>query len=364
MLNVLKKFDLLIILLLCAACGQQNESYLAFDNRTGIETFPVIFEIHDGEPAGIDKSGIIDLYIVDSLMLVSSMDPTAYLSVIDLDCGTNMGNFFHRGNGPGELLSVPFLSNSSIVSTDESTFMIFRDGKGNLLRWDIESSLESGQPVYEVINDSIPSSQFYTLYVNDSTFICREVNPAADGQNRFLLKGGRKELIPAMETLNGKTIPVKGDGYLFNIVSSAAGYSIDENIVVEASVMLNTINMYSLDGNVEKTIFIGKKPDSIADECAGGMRNLKDTFGTLRLYEKLFAVMYNEGKQFPEKGEKIPEPKILMFDWSGNPVAELQMSGRITSFDIDFRNEILYVLDVNDESIMKYDISKVLSKIP
>ncbi len=56
-------------------------------------------------------------------------------------------------------------------------------------------------------------------------------------------------------------------------------------------------------------------------------------------------------------------PKIQLFDWNGNPLAEILLDRQATSFDIDFVNGNLYILDGQTEEFYRYDIGNLLALI-
>lgn len=190
--------------------------------------------------------------------------------------------------------------------------------------------------------------------------MCRNISGHASSQERYLLVNGKRKVVPSMETLNKAKIPVKGDGYLFNILSSFVAYDANRDLVVEASIMLNTINVYSLGGTFEKTICLGKSLDNISDMCHAGLLGLKETFVRLRLYDDFFVVMYSGGKQIRMDDSNLPAPRIYIFDWECNPLAELKLPERASVFDIDLQNGELYTLDRSEEIIRKYDIKDVI----
>ena len=58
------------------------------------------------------------------------------------------------------------------------------------------------------------------------------------------------------------------------------------------------------------------------------------------------------------------EPIIRLFDWEGNPLAEIKLNRFITSFDMDLRNGYLYTMDHQTDEFYQYDIQNILVNIP
>lgn len=336
-------------------CSSDPAANMAFDDVEYVTSFPEVIELGRGRDIEIEKPGILDICLYDTLMFVSAPDPEGLVSVYSMPEIKEKGKLFHKGNGPGELLSQPFFGSMDIIGDGPDAKALISDGKGHLLGWNILES--AGDPEICVVKDDIPMGTFYSRYVNDSTFLCRIVNPGRDGQIRYLDVNGCKVVTPSMERLNKSVIPVKGDGYLFNILSSFAGYDPAHGMVVEASLMLNTINMYTLDGKFEKTICIGKRLDDVEEIFNAGFRELTTTFTRLNLYPDFFAVMYSGIKENSPAGALLrPLPKIYIFDWTGSPVAEIRIPEAAQTFELDLENGRMYTLDSESEKIRVYDL--------
>lgn len=350
------------VVIVCAmtGCRQSPASYMAFDDVTYVHSVKNSIKLEHGETVEIDKIGIQDIFISDSLLFVSSPDADGLISVYELPDMEYCGKFFCKGNGPGELLNAPFFGSVKVLDTEYGKNMLIGDGKGKMLSWEISSPFQDRSHDVAVYRDSIPLDSFYSIYINDSTIMCRNISGHASSQERYLLVNGKRKVVPAMETLNKAEIPVKGDGYLFNILSSFVAYDAKRDIVVEASIMLNTINVYSLGGTFEKTICLGKSLDNISEICHAGLHGLRQTFVRLRLYDDFFAVMYSDGKHIRMDDSDLPAPRIYIFDWECNPLAELKLPESASVFDIDLQNGELYTLDRSEEIIRKYDIKDVI----
>lgn len=354
---------LILLSAICCACSSRS-SDLPFEDVEYVEEFPVIFDVRNGSIVETGRIGLQDIMLCgDDTLLISTQDSDGYITAMDLDDGTMSAGFFRQGNGPGELLYAPYFSNVSKTSQGDGTALVLGDGKGNMLKWKLDGLFRDTQPDIEIIADSLAAGMFYTLYVNDSTYICRTLSGDSSRQIRYLQRGTERITTKSMEKLNGRSIPVKRDGYLFNILSSFSRYNASKDIVIEASLMLNTIDLYSLYGDFEKTVCLGKRADDIDRICNEGPENLKETFTRLILQDDFFAVMYKGGLQFPGPGRKSPDPRIYLFGYDGSPKAELVMHEGASAFDIDADGGFLYTLDRERELIQRYDISEVLEAI-
>lgn len=354
---------LILLSAICCACSSMS-SDLPFDDVEYVEAFPVVYDVRDGKVVETGRIGLQDIMLCgDDTLLISTQDSDGYITAMNLDDGTLSAGFFRQGNGPGELLYAPYFSSVSMTGGGDGAALILGDGTGNMLKWKLDGLFRDTQPDIETVADSLAAGMFYTLYVNDSTYICRTLSGDSSRQIRYLQRGTERVTTKSMEKLNGRSIPVKGDGYLFNVLSSFSRYSASKDIVIEASLMLNTIDLYSLQGDFEKTVCLGRRADDIDRICSGGARNLKETFTRLILQDDFFAVMYKGGLQFPLPGQGSPDPRIYLFDYDGSPKAELVMHEGASVFDIDADGGFLYTLDRDRELIQRYDISSVLEAI-
>ena len=352
---------MLISAVVVTGCHPSVAPQLPFDNVIKVESFPQTYSIGNGEVLNVNKIGITDIMLCDSLLLVSTLNPSGYLSALNLKTGVCSQDVLKQGNAKGELLYNPYFSDFDQVNHNGRTALLLNDQKGNMLQFYPEDLFDEKYPEITVANDSIPLVLFCCLYVNDSTYMCRRISKDASRQIRYLLVNGKKQTTESMKKLNDLAIPVKGDGYMFNILSTFSKYCPSRELFVEASLMLNMIHLYSLDGSVEKTIVYGKRPDSIDDVFYAGMRKLKSNFTGLQVYDDFFAVMYSGAGEYDEEKNK-PLPKIFFFYWDGSPIVEIRMGEQASTFDLDVQNGVLYTLDRSTETVRYYDVKEILDK--
>lgn len=353
------KIAIILLVFICIGCSHAT-SELPFENIEYIKTFPKTFVLENDSLVNTGKIGIRDIKICDTLMLISSVDSGGLISVFNTRSGHMSPSFIRQGNGPGEILYVPFFSNVNTIRKDNRTRIQLSDGKGGMIEWTLQDS-SNNIPEVKTVETSLPQNSFCYIYISDTTYLCKDVSAEADRQIRYLMTNGQKRTTESLDKLNRLSIPVKRDGYLFNILSTFSGYSPKHDIVVEASIMLNMIHMYSLNRDFEKTICYGSKADNIDQICMAGMKGLKENFARLNLYDDFFAVMYSGKKEY-SLSAKEPLPKILFFDWQGSPIMELQLKMPASVFDIDLYSKTLYTLDRKNEIIRKYDISKIMKE--
>lgn len=349
-------------LLLLQGCSVSEEEYMAFDDVTYVTSFKNSLELDKGKTVDLGLLGMLDIYIHNSLMYISTQDKDGYVTVVSLPDLTSYGKFIKNGNGPIEATSAPFFSGAIISGTESGERLIVKAGD-KMLSLNAGTPFDPDNDAISVFKDNVSNMSFYSIQINDSTTMTRNVKWDRGGQERSLVINGNTQVVPSMEKLNRTEIPIKGDGYLFNVMSSFAGYDKTSGKVVEASININNINVYSLSGDFEKTICYGKRLDNIAKICNSPNANFTKNFTDLRLYDDFFAVAYSGRKEFADMTLVHPDTRIMFFNWDCTPLAEIRIPSKAGRFDIDFNNSCLYTLDSITDEIITYDIPDFLLKL-
>ena len=90
-------------------------------------------------------------------------------------------------------------------------------------------------------------------------------------------------------------LDTKGDPGKFNLIGSIMSYNHSRDVIVEASLMTNTINLYSLFSDFALSICIGDKPDDIHRLERAVYGTTRDTFIDLKPYNVLFPCFVQKG---------------------------------------------------------------------
>jgi len=158
-----------------------------------------------------------------------------------------------------------------------------------------------------------------------------------------------------MEILNSIAIAKKGDGFMFNVLSSDYNYSAYNNKIVEASNFVNTINLYGYaNDNFCKTLCLGDELDDINQICENGIEEFKRTCIDLKIYDKFFSVLYSGNYLYQRENSKINPPILYIFNWDGKLLKEIHFEEYFDCFDIDVNNHILYTLNTETDELKAY----------
>ncbi len=330
---------------------------MTFDKIEYVNSFPQEISLAKGETVDVDCVGILDVMACGDYFLVMKIGGQEAISVYSLSDFLYLGDYIGRGNGPGEVLYSIFSSRlNPILSSDGLSFKL-EDGKGNMIDWNVTESVKAGETVVDVIYDNMPSGNFCSIPVNDTTYLRREIRADAKGQTRFLSENGNRRITSSMAKLNEASVP-EDDGVSFNLVGSFTGYNKERDIVVEASMNLNTINMYTLDGSFEKTLCFGKKADDPTNVFKAGQSKQIRTFTHIQMCDRYFVVMYSGGKEYERVPLGLPKSKVYFIGYDGTPLVQINLPEKTETFTFDTESKILYTLNRDSEKIRKYDLSE------
>lgn len=357
------------LLISFVSCKDQTSSpapssgYMILDSVDYVESFPLSFSLTDDAPVSFEIIGMKNFLLYDSLLIAYTGQQDGLWSFYSVNSNEWLGDFLRRGNGPDEFSSDPNVTEATFFKENGQLFAGLYDFyQGKTYRFNIDESLKNRSLSIELVNDSLPINLFNFIMVDSVTFFCKELANDQTQQIRYILKNGKRSIPENLEKLNRATIRPKED---FNILSTIVNQKNDNpNLIVEIPIGLNQINLYSIDDSFGKTICIGNKLDNI-DKIQDEIRwNRIYTYANLRVFDDFFAALYinEDEKTYQIKRTKLPI--IHLFDWNGNPLAELKLNHFATAFNIDFINGILYIFDIHTDEFFMYDIQYILDELP
>lgn len=126
---------------------------------------------------------------------------------------------------------------------------------------------------------------------------------------------------------------------------------------------MNHINLYSPDGSFARTVCVGNKLDLIAKIQDTPRRNRRFTFAHPMVYAGFWGVVCWNIDALSYEMEKGKASSVMLFDYEGNPLAEIKFNAFVSSFDIDFAKGELYTLNHQSDAFYKYDIRHILKQL-
>ncbi len=338
-----------VLLVSCAGSGS-----LVFSDAEKVGTFP---EQHDLK---IDESEIVEIdapgmtSVISSgpiLMALSSMSDPA-VALFDYETLEPRGKYLRHGNGPTELLPFtgPSRSNTLFRHSGDSLYMDILGVNKNLLRWNVSAAFSDGREEIEAVPafkdlKSIP----FKWMLNDSTVLCKKLEDNSRRQVRELYVSGKLQATPNVKELDDVSIVTPNDGFLFNVLTTIPAYNPEREMIAEASLFLNVINIYSLRSDFRKSIVFGK---------AASVREVEKEFkstGVMRQsiwtcipFGDYFIVLYG--------AEGTDERELLVFDWDGNSVCKYFLHEGVDAIDINLDCRTLLTFDSETETLRKYKL--------
>jgi hypothetical protein len=335
---------------------------MILDEVKYVNNFPQTFVLQNNVDTDLNIIGINNFIIYDSLLILFTKEKHGFWSFVSLSDYNRLGNFLSIGQGPFEFLFSPTTTQVKLFKEEDQLYASIYDfQKGKLFKMDIDRSITTRKLHISIAQD-VPPFSFNFLMIDSLTFFCKEVNFDHTQQTRYILDKDHNRITPDfLQKLNQASIRAGED---VNILTTITKLHSDNNLIVEAPVVgLRYINTYSLDGSFGKTICMGNKLEDINEVQDINEWERLETYKDLRMYADFWGVLcIDEDKKTYQMGRK-KLPSIFLFDWQGEPLAELKLNRFITSFDIDFVRGYLYTLDVHSDEFYKYDIKDILVKL-
>lgn len=353
----------IVAVITLGSCGGGGvESYMAFDDVEYVEEFPLVRKLQSGNLPNIDVIGTKSFAIRDSIMILSTTHRDSLWVFLSLPGYQKIARGLKLGGGPDEFVGAPSVANNTkFYNKDGALFAYLFDGqKGKLMDYDVTNTLNTGDMSLRLIKDSLSNSIFSIVPINDSLIMLRGIAKNATALDRTVLDLSTNSKYPVMSKLNDATIEPGED---INILSAIIKHNPANDIVVEMPIGLNYINMYTLNGELCKTICVGKKMLSL-EKVQRKMRwDRPYTFADLRLFQNFWGVLLLNETELSFQTIRKNKPSVLLFDWDGYPLANLKLDDNATSFDINFASGELITFDHQTELFKTYLIGEILGEM-
>lgn len=348
---------ILILSIITQSCGN-NSAKKSLECSSYIESFPHFVKLSDPIDLKYELTGVRDIFIDKDILFVSRRSGEGFIHALNKETGESLGSFLYGGNGPGELLSPPFFSMSSLYGEDNHPVFNFYNGRGKIISVDFASSLEKKNTT--VISTTDIEEEGFLMHVialpgTDDYVYCTTTVAKMTGIERFIHTPHGRITPPVMEKLNNKRIQTENDGFLFNLVGTHVGYCPNKKRIVESSLYLNSINIYDIEDGYSKTLYQGERPISIEKAEEGGVAGMKQINLCMKTYPDFFAVL-SDNTHLENGGKGYG---IYVYDWEGQPIMGIQIENEVTTFEFDVFSGSLFVYNSSTETLKKYDAAEI-----
>ena len=334
-----------ICLLLTQSCTEEDSPnpFMSFDNSRFVDVTANEIALNNAKEVSLPDAGVWEVQIIDDYLVTTNFGDKGLISVFSFPDLEKLGSFFDKGNGPFELRETLSFSRMRVVSENGQTNIYIPDGKNNIINFDLTDSALFNQLSATYKFRDIPHSMFLNIFIDDSTAFCKNLAGYSDKQERFIYVNDTLIVPESMAILNETTVPVQNDDFMFNAITTAFGYNPQFDIVAEASIYMNNINLYGIRNDIRKTLYIGKKI-SVNDVCHGG-GGMKRMITMMQPYDDMFAILTCNKR-----------PTIVAFDWDGNYMFTLVIPDKeVSCFGFDFKRHTVYTFDSDSETMKIYD---------
>ena len=330
---------MLLLNLLCACNnGEDSTSILGVADPIYVESFE---QKETLSPDSLFESDIYyeDFAICDSFVFTGS----GAWDVRSLPEWKSLKKIFANGHAYGEFVQFPKVYKSSFVHENNDLYTIVYDlGNGNVYKTNITKTLELDTLYIEEVKHKSKKWLDRYLYINSNEFVTRE--NTHEMCPKKLTHFVENEIVPNKQFEKLNEIEVNSED--FNVISALESYNSKNNVIVQAYVFFNIINIIPLDDKEKAiTLCYGNKGIPMDDILTAIER--KDFFYEVKTYEDFFAVLCLKD---------VKTPTVQFYDYEGRPIKEYVLSKPATSFDVDCIHNHLYTHNEEDGVIARYII--------
>ncbi len=334
------------------SCSSDGEKYACIETKR-IDEFPKEMELSNPENVPLDMQGCVDVFTIDSLVINKMGTGTYFWKVYSLNSHRFLGNLLRKGHGHNEIANMP--SSELLEKTDSALFCYFWDSSSqSYIKCNLTKSLEDGKESFvSQTKCSYQDGICSICQLDDSSFFVVS-NHQYSGMVRALIKGDVKQEIKGLGNLNDySTID-------FSILSATRCINKKRGVVAEAMLRLNQINLYSLYGNGKSvSIAIDGELQKVQSVVNMPSKMRKKYFGAIKEYDNCFIALYYNESLIDYFTDKVKESYLLCFDWDGNPLLKVKVSGQVSNFFIYNKKVYVFSNSGNLEKLEAYPLGDI-----
>ncbi len=360
---IVPAFFIMLTLVSCKGDGK----YLSIGEPHFVNDFPNRGELRQIDDFHIDEIGLRSVKVVDTLLFIyrsaGPLDESATWLIYSLDGKKKYEECMKVGRGPGEFTYIPWANSCHFFHKNDSLFVHMPERhKGYLYEMNITKHLkEGGEVPYPVVETGhINSSCWSTTPCGGGRALLNRANDDFTGIQRLMYENDTVRPMPITRDIDNATIAKSDDISDLNLLSKSICYNAAADKFVEAMYYFNQINIYSADGTEGRTICVGNKLDdlSLIENTPRFVR--KNNYGALSAWDEGFGAAYLGDSEINLQQLLSNKSQIQFFDWEGNPKYLVELPYQIEEFDIDFTNNVLYVISQNNDKVMAYDATDII----
>lgn len=342
-------------------------------NRTkfGLETYDVNYRnqtnnIVSGKVVDLDVVGVDNIFVFDTLLLVTTTNPDGMLNVYNSNTYKLLANLCKRGRAKNEFLR-PTCYSKQMYEKNGDLIISLVDDVPILSEVNVSQSIIKQATVVDNRIDCIPNNDGRILLI-DNDIHNQFVN--TDAQTSPIKKG---EVFPPKYYISkdGKEKEIKVFPHLMNFEDDRDAEMFyygeiykhpSKNIVVQPMLFIDYIFFFDLDN--EHYYAIHQKGSKLYDDEEVSSNQKARYFQGLDVTDDFILVLYFAGDyclNTPNYSDASPE--LLFFDWEGNYLTGIKLDVRVKDIAYDAKHRVLYGLNRLKDVIYSFDISDTIEQL-
>ena len=311
-----------------------------------------------GRDAKIEVMGALDLKVVDTMLVITTMKTTGFWSFYSLDDKEHMGDFLSKGNSDKEFLGKPIVGTQHFEKDENGNDIcyIYDFRKGGFKRFNMTKSIRENSLDIVPMEIKIPATVFSWTMLDFDNIVISEPDESRTFERRSLLSNNQRIEKPVFAIFEDMVTKPDGD---INDIGTFMGHRPHLNRIVECGKKLNRIYLYDIDGGFSKILSVKEDvPSNVSIVIETSPELKQDCFRYLECFDDCFCVLFSGNDALKE--ETSPQnSKIFVFDWEGTPIISINLDRAVTSFSFDWPRKKLYTLNFRTEEISEFDISQL-----
>lgn len=359
-LSLLMSFSFMLFLESC-----KDETYFSLKTRDvdwNVDSKNVI----DKQIIDVDLLGANNIYVCDSLLLITSNNPAAQLKVFSTNTFSLLGSFCTEGRAKNEFINPVNNGQQFYHNSRNEIIFPFIDNRFNVKEVNISQSLMQKSTIVDECVKCLD------LIKGNFQILDNDINKTFDNDYGALdekkLYTASKYYIKSKDGKIEKELNVFPQPLKFTEGGSLIPYYIgaiykhpEKNIIVQPLQYINYLLYFDLDN---ENYFAVHKTGSLSfNDDVSSITDVKMCFGSASVTSEYIYVMYDSNDNSKDPGMT----DLLVFDWNGTKVAEVKLNADVYRIAFDEIHSRLYGLgniEGNaDECLFSFDFKELMSSL-
>ena len=320
-----------------------------------ISSFPLEFNLKGFKIGGKAEFKIVNLNIYDNILIATTISKQNILHLYDLNSLNHISSSIKVGSGPDEIHNPSF----SVFNNQKGILWLNDLGEQSVIGYKINNLIKQKKNSFAYIKP--PSSTFpdnYFIPVKKSLFLYPTRNP----EYYFYCANKKGVIIDSLNIKNKTNIyPSVNKKDLYYALWYHSTIHPSQEKIALAYMFADIIVGIDLKGNI---IFQKQGPDLIKEEPQKiRSPNVKETYQKLKSDKDYIYGLYLGKSINSLKGKKYKSNHpntIFVFNWEGDPIAEIKLEHPILDFAIDKKNKRIITYASNLGEFVYYNLPEKL----